>query len=85
MRTCPKSRNQECGAALHGGQMGHLCRTRRKIGLQCWRWQASLQYLVWHLIHRGAVWASGAAQAAQFVRIILRFAVSYWACVVDSA
>ena len=25
-----------------------------------------------------AVWASGAAQAAQFVRIILRFAVSYW-------
>ena len=33
-----------------------------------------------HLIHRGAVWASGAAQAAQVVRIILRFAVSYWAC-----
>ena len=35
-------------------------------------WQVLLQYLVWHLIHRGAVWASGAAQAAQFVRIILR-------------
>ena len=30
-------------------------------------------------MHRGASWASGAAQAAQFVRIILRFAVSYWA------
>ena len=30
------------------------------------------------LTHRGALWASGAAQAAQFVRIILRFAVSYW-------
>jgi hypothetical protein len=28
---------------------------------------------VWHLTHRGAVWASGAAQAAHFVRIILRF------------
>ena len=26
---------------------------------------------MWHLTHRGAVWASGAAQAAQFVRIIL--------------
>ena len=24
------------------------------------------------------MWASGAAQAAQFVRIILRFPVSYW-------
>jgi hypothetical protein len=32
-----------------------------------------LQYLVWHLTHRGAVWASGAAQAAQVVRIILQF------------
>ena len=31
------------------------------------------QYLVLHLIHRGALWASGAAQAAQFVRIILRW------------
>ncbi len=28
-------------------------------------------------MHRGASWASGAAQAAQFVRIILRFAVLY--------
>ena len=27
-------------------------------------------------MHRGALWASGAAQAAQFVRIMLRFAVS---------
>jgi hypothetical protein len=26
------------------------------------------------------VWASGAAQAGQVVRIILRFAVSYWVC-----
>ena len=32
--------------------------------------------LVWHLTHRGASWASGAAQAAQVVRIILRFAAS---------
>jgi hypothetical protein len=37
--------------------------------------QVLLQYLVWHLTHRGASWASGAAQAAQVVRIILRFAV----------
>ena len=29
------------------------------------------QYLTLHLTHRGALWASGAAQAAQFVRIIL--------------
>ena len=29
--------------------------------------------LVQHLTHRGALWASGAAQAAQFVRIILRW------------
>ena len=40
--------------------------------------QVLLQYLVWHLTHRGALWASGAAQAAQVVRIILRFAASYW-------
>ena len=32
-----------------------------------------IQYLVWHLTQRGALWASGAAQAAQFVRIILRW------------
>ena len=35
------------------------------------RWQVELQYLVWHRTHRGASWASGAAQAAQVVRIIL--------------
>jgi len=29
-----------------------------------------LQYLVLHLTHRGASWASGAAQAAQFVMIV---------------
>ena len=41
---------------------------------QCWRWQASLQYLVLHLLHRFLwSWASGAAQAAQFVRIIWRW------------
>ena len=40
-------------------------------------WHVELQYLNLHLTHRGALWASGAAQAAQFVRIILRFAVSY--------
>ena len=33
-------------------------------------WQANLQYLVSHRTHRGAVWDSGAAQLAQFVRII---------------
>ena len=32
-----------------------------------------IQYLVWHLTQRGALWASGAAQAAHVVRIILRF------------
>ena len=31
----------------------------------------ALQYLSLHLTQRGASWASGAAQAAQFVRIIL--------------
>ena len=36
-------------------------------------WQVLLQYLDLHLTHRGALWASGAAQAAQFVRIILRW------------
>jgi hypothetical protein len=38
----------------------------------------ALQYLSLHLTHRGASWASGAAQAGQVVRIILRVAVSYW-------
>ena len=33
-------------------------------------WQVELQYLVRHRTHRGASWASGAAQAAHFVRII---------------
>ena len=40
-----------------------------------------LQYLVLHLLHLFLwSWASGAAQAAHVVRIILRFAVSYWVC-----
>ena len=47
-----------------------------------------LQYLVWHLTHRGAVWARGAAQAAQFVRIIWRgvecFQVAGGACFVSA-
>ena len=37
-----------------------------------------LQYLVWHLTHRGASWASGAAQAAHVVRIILRWFGRLW-------
>ena len=37
-------------------------------------WQVLLQYLVWHLTQRGALWASGAAQAAQVVRIIFGLA-----------
>ena len=45
---------------------GRLC------PLNEWRYlQVALQYLVSHRTHRGASWASGAAQAAQFVRIIL--------------
>ena len=35
--------------------------------------EVELQYLVRQRTHRGASWASGAAQAAQFVRSILRF------------
>ena len=31
-------------------------------------------------MHRGAVWASGAAQAAQFVRIILRWRGAFGVC-----
>ena len=51
----------------------------RKIALRRqWScWQVLLQYLDLHLTHRGASWASGAAQAAHVVRIILRFAVSF--------
>ena len=45
---------------------------------QCPRWQASLQYLVLHLLHLFLwSWASGAAQAAQFVRIIVNICASY--------
>ena len=33
--------------------------------------EVALQYLNLHLTHRGALWASGAAQAAHVVRIIL--------------
>ena len=45
----------------------HICLWPRR---QWSCWQVLLQYLVWHLTHRGASWASGAAQAAQVVRII---------------
>ena len=47
------------------------------------RRRVALQYLNLHLTHRGASWASGAAQAAQFVRIILlwRGLVAAAACV----
>jgi len=41
----------------------------RGTGVQVER-QVWSQYLILHLMHRGASWASGAAQAAQFVRII---------------
>ena len=51
-----------------------ICRAMSASGRPSW--QVASQYLVQHLTHRGALWASGAAQAAQFVRIILRFAVS---------
>ena len=43
---------------------------RRSVSLQM------VQYLNLQRTHRGALWASGAAQAAQVVRIILRFVVS---------
>jgi hypothetical protein len=55
----------------------HICLWPRRQW-SCWRVES--QYLSLHLTHRGALWASGAAQAAQFVRSILRFAVSYRAC-----
>ena len=42
------------------------------------QWQVESQYRTLHLTHRGALWASGAAQAAQFVRIILRFCGELW-------
>ena len=48
----------------------HICLWPRR---QWSCWQVASQYLVLHLTHRGALWASGAAQAAQFVRIILRW------------
>ena len=49
----------------------------QRPGMSSPRWspstQVESQYLVQHLTHRGAVWASGAAQAAHVVRIILRW------------
>ena len=38
-------------------------------------WQVESQYLTLHRTHRGASWASGTAQAAQFRMIILRWLV----------
>ena len=48
----------------------HICLWPRR---QWSCWQVLLQYLVLHLTQRGASWASGAAQAAHVVRIILRW------------
>ena len=48
-----------------------LAGAERCSGLLQLCWHVELQYLNLHLTHRGALWASGAAQAAQFVRIIL--------------
>merc|ERR1712155_238336 len=48
----------------------HICLWPRR---QWSCWQVLLQYLNLHLTHRGASWASGAAQAGQVVRIILRW------------
>ena len=45
----------------------HICLWPRR---QWSCWQVESQYLNLHLTQRGASWASGAAQAAQFVRII---------------
>ena len=73
-----------CSSALaEGSASSHSSHTRacgrgavvdaaHAQGLRCQRSQ--------HRTHRGALWASGAAQAAHVVRIILRFAVSYWVC-----
>ena len=48
------------------GQKESLCqRAQQAI------WQVLLHYLNLHLTHRGALWASGAAQAGHVVRIIL--------------
>jgi len=44
---------------------------RLREGLLWSCWQVESQYLSLHLTHRGASWASGAAQAAHVVRIIL--------------
>ena len=48
----------------------HICLWPRR---QWSCWQVAPQYLTQHRTHRGALWASGAAQAAQFVMIILRW------------
>ena len=45
----------------------HICLWPRR---QWSCWQVWSQYLILHLMHRGASWASGAAQAAHVVRII---------------
>ena len=49
-----------------------LAGAERCSGLLQLCWHVELQYLNLHLTHRGALWASGAAQAAHVVRIILR-------------
>ena len=42
---------------------------RARSAARCW--QVWSQYLILHLMHRGASWASGAAQAGHVVRIIV--------------
>ena len=49
------------------------------VGFIVSRPHVELQYLTLHLTHRGASWASGAAQAAQVVRIMVGLAGGVWA------
>ena len=68
----PRRRNTRAGPrrAPRGRRGGGGTRPTRPCSS---RPKVELQYLVEHRTHRGASWASGAAQAAQFVRIILRW------------
>ena len=61
----PHNYSEYNGSYHHLGSPASFSRAVSRV------WQVALQYLVWHLTQRGASWASGAAQAAQFVRIIL--------------
>ena len=71
-----------CAGARHRRRAAHAVKDSRASSLPrgdrraCW--QVASQYLVLQRTHRGALWASGAAQAAQVVRIILRFCGELW-------